>query len=82
MPIRRRRHFVTETDDLAEALDEAAHRWPDLSRAQLLLHAVTADPEDWQGARIPDVHYSSENCRHAGSGSAPAKCRSTPALRR
>jgi hypothetical protein len=28
---------VTETDDLAEALDEAARRWPDLSRAQLLV---------------------------------------------
>jgi hypothetical protein len=27
---------VTETDDLAEALDEAARRWPELSRAQLL----------------------------------------------
>jgi len=28
---------VTETDDLAEALDEAARRWPNLSRAQLLV---------------------------------------------
>jgi hypothetical protein len=37
MPTTRPRHFVTETDDLAEALDEAAHRWPDLSRAQLLV---------------------------------------------
>lgn len=28
---------MTETDDLAEALDEAALRWPELSRAQLLV---------------------------------------------
>jgi hypothetical protein len=28
---------VTETDDLAVALDEAARRWPGASRAQLLV---------------------------------------------
>ncbi|HEY5856214.1 MAG TPA: hypothetical protein VIW24_19785 [Aldersonia sp.] len=37
MPTRRPRHFVTETDDLAVALDAAALRWPGLSRAQLLV---------------------------------------------
>ena len=37
MPTTRPRHFVTETDDLAQALDEAAARWPGLSRAQLLV---------------------------------------------
>jgi hypothetical protein len=37
MPTSRARHFVTETDDLAAALDAAATRWPDLSRAQLLV---------------------------------------------
>lgn len=37
MPTARPRHFVTETDDLAAALDVAATRWPDLSRAQLLV---------------------------------------------
>jgi hypothetical protein len=37
MPTTRPRHFVTETDDLAEALNDAARRWPDLSRAQLLV---------------------------------------------
>lgn len=37
MPTTRPRHFVTETDDLKQALDEAARRWPDLSRAQLLV---------------------------------------------
>ena len=28
---------MTETDDLSAALDAAAHRWPDLSRSQLLV---------------------------------------------
>ncbi|MCY7286883.1 MAG: hypothetical protein LH624_01165 [Cryobacterium sp.] len=37
MPTTRPRHFVTETDDLALALDAAARRWPDLSRPQLLV---------------------------------------------
>ena len=37
MPTARPRHFVTETDDLAAALDEAARRWPGLSRSQLLV---------------------------------------------
>jgi hypothetical protein len=37
VPTRRPRHFVTETDDLAAALDAAAQRWPGLSRAQLIV---------------------------------------------
>lgn len=37
MPTIRPRHFVTETDDLAPALDAATVRWPDLSRAQVLV---------------------------------------------
>jgi hypothetical protein len=37
MPTTRARHFVTETDDLAAALDGAAERWPGLSRPQLLV---------------------------------------------
>ena len=37
MPTTRPRHFVTETDDLAAALDAAAKRWPDLRRSQLLV---------------------------------------------
>lgn len=37
MPTTRPRHFVTETDDLAAALDAAARRWPALTRPQLLV---------------------------------------------
>jgi histidinol-phosphate/aromatic aminotransferase/cobyric acid decarboxylase-like protein len=31
---------VTETDEVAEALDRAAERWPGLSRSQLLVRLV------------------------------------------
>jgi histidinol-phosphate/aromatic aminotransferase/cobyric acid decarboxylase-like protein len=40
MPTARSRHFVTETDEVAEALDRAAERWPGLSRSQLLVRLV------------------------------------------
>lgn len=52
MPTTRPRHFVTETDDLAAALDVAANRWPGLSRAQLLVqlalegHRAAQDAHD------------------------------------
>lgn len=36
MPTKRHRLLVTETDELAAALDEAARRWPGLSRPRLL----------------------------------------------
>ena len=37
VPTTRPRHLVTETDDLAVALDDAARRWPGLSRSQLVV---------------------------------------------
>lgn len=37
MPTARPRHFVTETDELAAALNAAALRWPELSRPQLIV---------------------------------------------
>ncbi|HVW81787.1 MAG TPA: hypothetical protein VHB69_12695 [Mycobacteriales bacterium] len=42
MPTTRPRHVVTETDQLARALDDAARRWPEDrdSRSRLLLHLV------------------------------------------
>jgi len=39
---------VTETDELAEALDTAAARWPGLSRAQLLVRLAL---EGYRGAQ-------------------------------
>ena len=41
MPTTRPRLTITETDSLAEALDEAAKRWPEVgSRRELLLRLV------------------------------------------
>jgi hypothetical protein len=51
MPTTRPRHFVTETDDLAAALDDAASRWPDLSRAQLLVRLALEGHRAAQHAR-------------------------------
>jgi hypothetical protein len=36
VPTTRPRHQITETEELAAALDEAASRWPQLSRGQLI----------------------------------------------
>lgn len=40
VPTTRPRHLITESDDLARALDDAARRWPEdrHSRAKLLVH--------------------------------------------
>jgi hypothetical protein len=44
VPTTRPRHTLTETEELAEALDEAARRWPEdaQSRSRLLLRLVEA----------------------------------------
>jgi hypothetical protein len=67
MPTTRPRHFVTETDDLAEALNAAAARWPDLSRAQLLVRlaleghrAALQAQDERRRQRLASVH------RHSG----------------
>jgi hypothetical protein len=50
----RRRHFVTETDDLARALDAAARRWPGLSRSQLLVRLAM------EGDRVASMEGEAE----------------------
>lgn len=50
MPTARPRHFVTETDDLAAALDAAGRRWPGLSRSQLLVRLALAGDQAAQQA--------------------------------
>ncbi len=42
MPTTRRRHQVTETPDVARALDLAARRWPHETRSKLLVRLVQA----------------------------------------
>jgi hypothetical protein len=40
VPTARPRHQITETDDIAQALEVAARRWPGESRSRLLLRLV------------------------------------------
>lgn len=44
VPTTRRRHVITETDEVGRALDDAAKRWPEdrHSRSKLLLRLVAA----------------------------------------
>ncbi len=51
MPTARPRHLVTETDDLAAALNAAASRWPNLSRPQLLVRLALEGHQAAQQAR-------------------------------
>ena len=66
MPTTRPRHFVTETDDLARALDEAAATWPELSRAQILVRlaleghrATQRTHEERRSRRLAALHKHS-----------------------
>jgi hypothetical protein len=54
MPTKRHRLLVTETDELAAALDEAARRWPDLSRPRLLVRLAA------EGQRVIDDEAASQ----------------------
>ena len=61
VPTTRPRHLVTESDELAAALDEAADRWPGLRRSQLLVrlalegHRAAADAQKQRAARRRDA---------------------------
>jgi len=66
MPTMRPRHYVTETDDLAAALDAAADQWPGLSRAQLLVrlaleghHAARHAREERRSRRLAALRVHS-----------------------
>lgn len=50
MPTARHRYQVTETDEVARALDAAARRWPGEPRSRLLVRLITHN-----GERIPEV---------------------------
>jgi hypothetical protein len=57
MPTARARHMITETDEIAAALDAAALRWPDLAdeRAELLrklIHSGLTDLNAQEERRI------------------------------
>ena len=48
MPTVRPRHMITETDEIAAAIDEAAQRWPDIAgeRAELLRRLIVSARAD------------------------------------
>jgi hypothetical protein len=57
MPTTRPRLTITETDDIAAALDAAAARWPDVrSRRELLLRLVEQGHEVIENERGDAVH--------------------------
>lgn len=45
MPTTRQRHLLTETDDIAQAIDAAAARYPGQSRADILRQLVRVGAE-------------------------------------
>lgn len=56
MPTTRRRYQVTETPDVAHALDVAAHRWPDEPYSKLLVRLVDAGRAALEQEREDTVH--------------------------
>ena len=68
MPTVRPRHYITETDALAAALDAAAERWPGLSRPQLLVRlAITAANAEKQATKDRVDRRRDAVSRHAGA---------------
>lgn len=55
MPTTRPRHQITETPDVAHALDRAARRWPDEPRSRLLLRLVEAGSAAVERERSEEV---------------------------
>lgn len=69
MPTSRPRHVVTETDDLARALDAAAARWPGLTRPRLLSRLALEGHRSLEaGAEQRRTARSTAVRRHAGAG--------------
>lgn len=82
MPTTRPRHQVTETDELAAALDEAAIRWPELSRGQLITRlalegqrAAAAQQRERRDARLKALS------RHSGTLTGVYRAEDLEALR-
>jgi hypothetical protein len=57
MPTTRPRHQVTETPDVARALDLAARRWPHEPRSKLLLRLVQAGSNALQEGRTEEHRH-------------------------
>ena len=57
MPTTRPRHQVTETPDVARALDLAARRWPNEPRSRLLLRLVQAGSAAIEEGRTEEARH-------------------------
>jgi hypothetical protein len=69
MPTTRPRLTITETDDVARALDDAAVRWPEIgSRQQLLLRLLKEGHESLRRDRDEDAERRRQAIRRT-SGS-------------
>ncbi len=60
MPTARHRYQVTETDEVARALDAAARRWPGEPRSRLIVRLITEN-----GVRVAEVNEVEEARRRA-----------------
>ncbi|MCW4386315.1 hypothetical protein OH146_11080 [Salinibacterium sp. SYSU T00001] len=69
MPTARRRYQVTETDDVARALDEAAKLWPDEPRSRLIVRTILAGGDALADSpRHPDRAAAMRRVRGAYTG--------------
>jgi len=57
MPTTRPRHQVTETPDIARALDLAARHWPNETRSKLLIRLVQAGGDVLAERRTEEAHH-------------------------
>jgi len=57
MPTTRPRHQVTETPDVARALDLAAQRWPNEPRSRLLIRLVEAGSDTLEKVHTESVRH-------------------------
>ena len=55
MPTTRPRHQITETPDVARAIDLAAQRWPGEPRGRLLLRLVTTGAATLAGTHEAEI---------------------------
>lgn len=77
MPTTRPRHTLTETDEVARALDDAARRWPEDAgaRGRLLLRLVEAGHEAVTEGDKADIERRREAIRRTSgalTGAYPA----------
>ncbi|SNC71992.1 hypothetical protein SAMN05445756_1686 [Kytococcus aerolatus] len=77
MPTTRPRHLVTESDELAAALDRAHEQWPELSRSRLVVRLALEGEQHLQQQRGAEAArrralLAAAGERFAGVGSSGA----------